>query len=182
MKKKGTPIATTDDRLVDALARIANMEEKVESLHSEAALFVLFDESTKQKMIRLMMGSGEHYYTLINAVDGLERLKEKYKERFLRAPPFKLGEETEKEIIENQVSVEKSMVMVYETILKLLDELGDRAEIKKKGVRVIPDKVKSAVKENLASEKRHVAAAEEILRLFREAHLDMEHFDKLLRR
>ena len=93
-----------------------------------------------------------------------------------------MGGEIEKGIIENQVSAEKSMVMVYETILKLLDELGDRAEIKKKGVRVIPDKVKSAVKENLASEKRHVATAEEILRLFREAHLDMEHFDKLSRR
>ena len=91
MKKKGTPIATTEDRLVDALARIANMEEKVESLHSEASLFVLFDESTKQKMIQLMMGSGGHYYTLINAIDGLEKLKENHRERFLRGPPFKLG-------------------------------------------------------------------------------------------
>ena len=173
MKKKGTPIATTEDRLVDALARIASMEEKVESIHLEASLFVLFDESTKQKMIQLMMESGDHYFKLTNAVDGLERLKEKHRERYLMAPPFKLGGETEKEIISNQVSIEKSMVMFYETILKLLDELGDRAEIKREGVRVIPEKVKSAVKEILASEKRHVATAEEILCSFREAHLSM---------
>ncbi len=173
MKKKGTQIATTEDRLVDALARIASMEEKVESIHLEASLFVLFDKSTKQKMIQLMMESGDHYYKLINAVDGLERLKEKHSERFLKAPPFKLGGETEKEIVANQVSIEKSMVMFYETILKLLDELGDRAEFKREGVRVIPDKVKSVVKEILEEEKRHISMVEEILQLFKEAHLQM---------
>lgn len=120
-----------------------------------------------------MVESGEHYSTLINTVDGLESLKEKYKERFLQAPPFKIGGETVREIIENQLSVEKSMAIGYEKILQMLDELSDRTEIRKKGVRVILDKVKSAVKDISAQEKEHVKIAGEILRLFKEAHLEM---------
>lgn len=173
MKKKRPSTAITESRLVVELARIANMEEKVEGMHSVASFFVLLDDSTKQKLLRLVLASGGHYHNLIHAADGLESLKEKYKDRFLKGPPFKLGGRTEVEILQNQLSVETSMQIAYETILKLLDELGGKAEIKKKGVKVIPDKVKSAVKENLASEKQHVATVEEILRLSREAHLVM---------
>lgn len=177
-KKRATAIKRTapaiaEDRLVDELVRIANIEEKVESKRTEASFFIVLNESTKAKLLRLLIEAGEHYRALINAVDGLERLKDKYKERFLKAPPFKFGGETEKEVLENQVSVEKSMAIIYKTILKLLDELSDKAEIKREGVRVIPNKVESVVKVILASEKEHVATIEEIFSLFKEAHLEM---------
>ncbi len=159
--------------MVDELARIASMEEKIESLRAEASFFTVLSESTKAKLLRLLIASGGHYRALINAVDGLERLKDKYKERFLKAPPFKFGGETEKEVLENQLSVEKSMVIAYETILKLLDKLSTTKEIKRKGVRVSPNKVKPVVKEILAAEKGHVAIVEEIFSLFKEAHLEM---------
>jgi hypothetical protein len=47
----------------------------------------------------------------------------------------------------------KSLKIVYEGILQLLDELGDKTEIEEEGVKTISGEVKSLVKDLLAAKK-----------------------------
>ncbi len=176
MKKK---TATTNKRpapervgesLVHELARALNIEETVEQLRSETSFFATLNEPVKKEMYRLLKESEEHYNILINAVDRLKNFKNRHRGHFLQHPPFELGGEDENEVLENQLEVERSLVIAYEEILKMLDELSGRDKIKIKGVKIIPQKVKSAVEKILAQEKEHVATVENLKRRFKIMH------------
>lgn len=160
---------TVENRLIDELVRVTILEEKIKSTFSEAFL-TLSDESLKQKMYKLAMESDEHYHMLINTVNGLGKFKTKHKEHFLDAPPFKFRGKTMEEILENQLTLEKSAAMIYKTILKLLDKLSDKAEIKREGLRISPDKLKLFCKNIPATKKRHISIIEEILDLYKDIH------------
>lgn len=157
------------NRLIDELIRITILEEKIESTLSEAFLN-LFDEPLKQKMYTLAMESAMHNHMLIKTVNGLEKFKMKYKEHFLDAPPFKFQGKPTGGILENLHALETSAAMVYETILKLLDKLSDKTEIKKGGLRIIPENLKFCCKKISATKKLHISIIEENLSLYKDTH------------
>ncbi|MFH1821383.1 MAG: hypothetical protein ABH852_02940, partial [Methanobacteriota archaeon] len=163
--KKPSP-AILEERLVAELARVVSIEEKVESLAGGTSFFAVLNESKKQKLYQVMVASGDHYRALIKEFKGLEKLKEKIKERFLSAPPFQHGGEKDMDALINQLSLEKSMKIGYENILKMLDRLGDKAKISKAGVTVVPNKAKPLIKKLIAAEKEHILTLEEIIRSF----------------
>ena len=174
-EKQSTPSGSklVEEVLIDELVRIANIEEMVEGKQTQVSFFCITDEKCKKKMYELLRGSGYHYRSLIGAVDGLESLKEKYKERFLSTPPFKIDGETERESIENQLSAESGMLVVYESILEMLEKFEPKAEIRRLGVRIVPDELKPTIIHLIKSEKEHVATVEAIFRLFRETNLHL---------
>jgi len=161
------------DVLIDELARVASMEDVVESKRTQSSFFAMFNEPNKQSMYAILTDCGRHYRMLTEEVGGLRNLKEESRERFLLAPPFGIGGETEKETIENQLSAERSMLIAYENILKMLEKLGPKSEVRKSGVRIVPDKVRPTVRFLIEDEKRHIATVEEILRLFKEKHIHL---------
>jgi hypothetical protein len=165
VNKKPTQ-ALLEERLVDELARAASIEEKVESLAGGVSFFAVLNESKKQKLYQVMIASGDHYRALIREFKGLEKLKEKIKERFLNAPPFQLKREKDMDALISQLSVEKSMKIGYENILKMLDRMSNRAKIRREGVTVIPHKAKLLIKKLIAAEKGHILTLEEIIRSF----------------
>lgn len=174
MRKKSTETKKTapailEERLVDELSRAASIEEKVESIAGGISFFAILSESKKQKLYQVMIASGDHYRALIREFKGLEELKEKIKERFLNAPPFQLRGEKDMDALINQLSLEKSMKVGYENILKMLDRLGDKAKISREGVTVAPSKAKTLIKKLIAAEKGHILNIEEIIHSFSEA-------------
>lgn len=160
---------TVEGRLINELVRVTILEEKIERTFSEAFL-TLFDESLKQEMYKLAMESAEHYHLLTNTVYGLEKFKVKYKERFLDAQPFKSQKRTIGQILEDQFALVRSAAMVYEIILKFLVKLSVKAEIKREGLRIIPDKLELCCKKILAIKKRHISIIEKIMEIYKETH------------
>jgi len=158
MKERATTTGKTKsaiavERLLNELARVASMEEKVAAKVAETSFIAISDESIKRKLYQIMRESRDQSLMLVSNVDGLDRLKESYEERFVQVPPFLLGGKTEVETLENQLRAVKSLKIVYEGILQLLDELGDKTEIKEEGVETISGEVKSLVKDLLAAKK-----------------------------
>jgi len=171
MKKKSTATKKTtltgiEERLVNELARVASIEEKVESIAGGSSFFAVLNESKKQKLYQVMVASGDHYRALIKEFKGLEKLKEKNKESFLKAPPFQFKGEKDMDALINQLNLEKSMKIAYENILKMLDRLGDKAKIKEEGVTIIPNETKDLIKKLIAAEKGHILTIEDIIRSF----------------
>jgi hypothetical protein len=144
---------------------------KVAAKVAETSFISISDEAIKRKLYKILRESHDQSLTLVSNVDGLARLKESYKERFAQVPPFLLGGKTEVETMENQLRAVISLKIVYEGILQLLDELGDKTRIKEEGVETISGDVKSLIKDVLAAKKKQITTIEEIIVLLREARI-----------
>jgi rubrerythrin len=167
MKERATTTRKTKsgiavERLLNELARVASMEEKVAAKVAETSFIAISDESIKRKLYQILRESRDHSSMLVSNVDGLDRLKDSYKERFVQIPPFLLGGKTEVETMENQLRAVKSLKIVYEGILQLLDELGDKTEIKEEGVETISGEIKSLIKDILAAKKKQIATTKKL--------------------
>lgn len=161
---------TVENFLINELVRISILEEKIKNTLSETFLN-LFDETLKQKMHKLSMESEIHYHMLIKTVDGLEKFKMKSKKHLTDASPLEFQGKPMVEVLENLYTFEKSATMVYETILKLLDKLSDQAEIKREGLRIIPEKLKICCKKISAAKQLHISIIDEILDLYRDKYV-----------
>jgi hypothetical protein len=88
MKERATTTGKTKSaiavkRLLNELARVASMEEKVAAQVAETSFIAISDESIKRKLYQIMRESHDQSLMLVSNVDGLDKLKESYKERFI---------------------------------------------------------------------------------------------------
>jgi len=160
------------DALVSHLARLANMQDFIVSQRTEASLFTIPDSKVRRTLLAILMDSREHYNLLLQTVPGLEQLREKHRGSFLQILPIKLGE-TEEEILINQLSVQKSLEISLELVLKFLDILRE-GEIEKDGVVVITHRLRRIVRIILRRQRENIRTLEKALKLYRESHIRAE--------
>lgn len=151
--------------MVSELVKVAIIEERVVTTFSEAFLN-LFDETSKKKMYQLAMESAEHYDMLKSAVSGLEEYKTKYKDYFIGPSPFKLEKKSMKQILEDQLTLEKIAIGNYKSILKILNELSEDKRIVRKGLRIAPDELKLVCTKILKTKQGHISLVEKILDVY----------------
>lgn len=157
-----------DDRLIEEIAKMAFIEDRVESVFKEATLMRVSDDSSREKIFKIMLKSGDHRDELINSVENLEVEIADSADKLSDIADLLLKKEiffnrSERDILRELLDLENNLIDKYELISDLLDNYQDDEVVNKGEIELEVGEVRKVIDGIIADEERHAEVVGQVL-------------------